>query len=75
MTKEFTMSEMRAIRNCKDKSSLGPDQIEYRMIKCLPNRIKEELLKRYNYAFRESVLFKEWKNNQTIFIEKKNKKK
>lgn len=43
LERDFVMEEEmeRAIRNCKDKSSPGMDQIDYKMIKRLPTEIKE----------------------------------
>lgn len=60
---------------CKKKSSLDLDNIEYKMIKNLPERFKQELLERMNYAFMNSQMFIEWIEIQTIFINKKDKMK
>lgn len=44
LERDFNMEELeRALRNCKDKSSPGMDQIDYKMIKKLPNEMKKEL--------------------------------
>lgn len=45
------------------------------MIKYLPNRYKEEILKLYNYAFMNSIMFPEWKEVTTIFIDKSDRQK
>lgn len=45
------------------------------MIKYLPCRYKEEVLKLYNYAFINSIMFQEWKEVITIFIDKIDKQK
>ncbi|XP_036138909.1 uncharacterized protein LOC105828312 [Monomorium pharaonis] len=66
---------MRAINTVREKSAPGKDQIEYKMIKLLTNRFKEEVLKLFNYCYENSVMFKEWKEQQTIFIDKANKEK
>lgn len=71
----FTKEEFeRALRRCKEKSSLGLDGIEYKMIKGLSDKFKIELLKLYNYAYEKNYMFKDWKENQTIFIDKGKKK-
>lgn len=41
------------------------------MLKNLSERFKRELLVFFNYAYRSGKMFKDWKENQTIFIEKK----
>lgn len=72
----FTMAELeRALKCCKEKSSPGLDNIEYRMIKHLTSPFKTVLLKCLNHAFCQYKLFRDWKNHQTIFIDKKNKHK
>lgn len=74
MNNAFEMSEFdRAIKCCREKSSPGLDNIEYKMLKLLTNRFKTELLSRMNHAFINSIMFKDWKEVQTIFIEKKTK--
>lgn len=57
MSRPFDMEEIeRAIRNSRDKSSPGIDQIDCQMIKRLPIELKKELLERYNYAFLANFL-------------------
>lgn len=76
MNDRFTKIKLdRALAGCKDKSSPGLAQIEYKMIKCLPLYLKKCLLNRFNYAYSNSFLYDDWKRIQTIFIAKKNKKK
>lgn len=71
MNKEFGLEELnRAIDNCKDKSSPGVDEIEYKMIKDLEKRHRLILLDLFNYLFLSGYLYKDWKINQIIFIDK-----
>lgn len=73
--REFIWEELRrAIERGNDKSSPGLDGIDYKMLKNLSERFKKELLVFFNYAYRSGKMFKDWKENQTIFIEKKKKK-
>lgn len=52
INRQFTKEEFaRTINAYKEKSSPGPDGIEYKMIKELTPRFKTELLERLNYAF------------------------
>lgn len=65
----------RALRYTKDKSSPGSDGVEYALMKQAPEKYKKELLKIINYCFEKGKMIKDWKVNQTIFIDKGNKKK
>lgn len=58
----------------KEKSP-GRDGIEYKMIRLLAARFKEELLELYNDCFLNRKMFEDWKKVQTIFIDKSNKEK
>lgn len=74
MNEEFSMEELnRAITNCRDKSSPGMDAIEYKMIKGLERGHRLILLELFNHSFFTGHLYKDWKLNQTIFIDKGNK--
>lgn len=76
MNDPFTMVELeRALAGCKEKSSPRLDNVEYKMLKKLPDFVKVILLDRLNYAFVNGYLFGDWKNLQTIFIGKKDRKK
>lgn len=63
---------IRAISYCREKSSPGLDGIEYRMIKMLSLCFKQ-LLKIFNFCFKEGYIMRQWKEVQTIFIVKGNK--
>lgn len=45
------------------------------MLKWLPVKYKRELLKIINYCYKHGVMMEEWKENDTIFIDKWNKEK
>lgn len=71
----FTVKELeRPIDAVKVKSSPNPDGIDYKMIKNLSVILKKELLLLLNFCYEKSEL-KEWKEVQTIFIDKANKEK
>lgn len=71
LNKEFN----RSIRNTKSKSSRGIDNIEYEMIKNMPEKYKKELLKIFNYCYIKERIMDKQKTNQTIFIDKPDKEK
>lgn len=76
MNRKFSMAELdRAIESAEVKSSPDVDGIEYRMIKGLCEGVKEIFLSLINEAFERGYIFGDWKINQTIFIDKGNKKK
>lgn len=65
----------RAIESSRDKSSPGLDKVEYKMIKGLSDKSRDELLCRINYAFEKGKIYNDWKLAKTIFIDKKDKNK
>lgn len=72
----FTEEEFdRAVQYTKNTSSPGRDGIEYIMIKLLPRKYKTELLVIMNFCFEHGVMMNDWKDNDTIFIDKGNKEK
>lgn len=72
---ELTIEELdRALDRCREKSSPGLDRIEYKMLKNMTEKFKEEMLERFNFVYKGDF-FKEWKRQQTIFIDKGDKKK
>lgn len=74
LERDLTMEELNsAIRRTNGNSSPGKDGIDYKMIKMLPQKFKDELLKLLNFAFREAYMFQEWREVMTIFIDKPNK--
>lgn len=74
LNKLLTKDEFdRALKYTKNRSAL--DGIEYDMLKRLPEKYKSELLKVMNHCFEKGIMMKDWKMNQTIFIDKGNKKK
>ncbi|RLU26440.1 hypothetical protein DMN91_000234, partial [Ooceraea biroi] len=76
MDRPFTMNELeRALGMAREKSAPGLDHIEYRMIKGMSKKFKNELLAMFKYCFTESKMFSDWKENQVIFIDKSNKEK
>lgn len=76
MNKEFQIEEIyRAIQSTKEKSAPGRDNIEYRMIKELTEVYIKEILKIFNWCYKEGKLMEEWKETQTIFIDKGDKEK
>lgn len=58
----------RALLKCRNNSSPGRDGIEYKMIKNLPEYLKDSLLDCMNEAFIKGYVIQDWKNLQTIFI-------
>lgn len=76
LNKPFIKEKLeRAIRYTRNKSAPGCDGVEYAMIKHAPEGYKSELLKIFNYCFEKGTMMKDWKLNQTIFIDKPNKEK
>lgn len=69
------MGRVRAIEKGIDKSSPGLDGIDYKMLKNLSERFKREMFVFLNHAYISGKMFKNWKKNQTIFVEKKEKNK
>lgn len=68
---EFTRAELdRALNSCRDRSSPGPDGIDYKMLKRCPEKYKLILLDCINYSFVNAYLFRDWKEVLTIFIGK-----
>lgn len=65
----------RALQYTKKTSSPGRDGIEYIMLKLLPRKYKNELLQIMNFCFENGVMMNDWKDNDTIFIDKGNKEK
>lgn len=51
------------------------DKIEYKMIKRLSTGFKKEILRLFNWCFMEGKQFNEWKEHQTVFIDKGNQEK
>lgn len=71
LDRPFLKDELnRACRNVKDNSSPGPDQIEYKIIKELSSALMGEILNLLNYCYNKGLQFEEWKEHQTIFVEK-----
>lgn len=76
MDNELTIEELdRALNKCREKSSPGLDKVKYKMLKNLTGKFIEEMLARFNYVYMGGEFCKEWKVQQTIFIDKGNKKK
>lgn len=51
------------------------DQTKQNIIKKLSIKFKEEILRLFNYCFDKELLFSEWKESLTVFIDKLNKNK
>lgn len=76
MNLDFKLEEMyRAIKATKEKSSPGRDNINCKMIKELTEVYVKELLKIFNWCYKNGRLMKEQKETQTIFIDKGDKEK
>lgn len=76
MNSDFSKKELdRAIKSTKEKLAPGRDNIEYKIIKDFTDLFLTELLKIFNWCFKNGFLMKEWKEVQTIFIDKGNKEK
>lgn len=76
LNKELTQDEFdRALRYTKNRSAPDVDDIKYEMLKKSPEKYKKELLKIINHCFEKGTMTKTWKMNQTIFIDKEDKKK
>lgn len=65
----------RALKYTKKSSAPGRDGAEYTMLKLLPKKYKIELLSIMNFCFEQGTMMEEWKENDTIFIDKGNKEK
>lgn len=60
---DFTRSELeRVLNSCRDRSSPGPDGIDYKMLKLCPEKYKKNLLDSINYSFANGHLFRDWKD-------------
>ncbi|KMQ90820.1 rna-directed dna polymerase from mobile element jockey-like protein [Lasius niger] len=76
MDRPFIAEELeRAVNSVRVNSAPGRDQIDYIMIKNLNQKFKEELLTLFNWIYENGRLFEDWKDYQTIFIDKGNKEK
>jgi len=70
---DFSISELeRALEGCRDTAP-GPDNVNYDMIKRLPEPAKEQLLVLFNLIYREGYFPQQWKESIIIPIPKPDK--
>ena len=71
LNESFSMNELNsAIKQCKQKSSPGQDNISYEMLKHMPKSSLRILLRLYNQLFSEGRVLHEWKEAVVIPIHK-----
>lgn len=76
LNKAITIEETkRAIYNIKKDSAPGPDKIEYKMIKELPESYHEIIRDMFNNMFINTFIPEDWAKYQVVFIDKPGKEK
>jgi len=74
LNEKFQLHELRrAIKQSKNKSAPGEDQIPYEILKQLPNSTLKIVLKLYNEIWQKGVLPKKWKHALVCPISKMGK--
>lgn len=76
LNKAITIEETkRAIYNIKKDSAPGPDKIEYKMVKELPESCHEIIRDMFNNMFINTFIPEDWAKYQVVFIDKPGKEK
>lgn len=75
MNKKISTEELdRALRKVRGNASPGIDGIDYRMLKEMPRKIRNEMTAIFNEILERNVIPKDWRRYQFIFIDKGTKK-
>ncbi|CAL1674554.1 unnamed protein product [Lasius platythorax] len=76
LNEEFSREEMkRALEMIRRNSAPARDGIEYRMLKDLPNEMKNIMLEIFNEIWITGIILEEWRKYQVYFIDKVEKEK
>ncbi|KMQ90584.1 hypothetical protein RF55_9640 [Lasius niger] len=76
LNEEFSREEMkRALEMIRRNSAPARDGIEYRMLKDLPDEMKNIMLEIFNEIWITGIILEEWRKYQVYFIDKVEKEK